>query len=146
MNGHHVIACFVIYSNEQIVFQGDFEVKESHGLTSFPSTDGCQFHFSHSYQGTVCKIGISRSNNGNVSDTLQLSIPINRTKLKWKRAMIGQHYEVSYRCALEIWGGEILTKQERKHRRDVATGRIRTVSGLVFTDRDSNSDNSDEGT
>ena len=142
MSSHQVIACFVFYSNEQIVFQGTFQVSESRNTVTFPSTDGCEFIFSHSYGGATCDIRVSRHSNGSITDSCQLTIPINRTKIKWKQINLGTQYEVFYRCAFENGESKSMTKQRRKSQaKKAARGSSQICIPIYYTGEASGNEN-----
>jgi len=121
MSDIQVIACFVIYSEERIVHQGTFQVSESPNSLFYPSTDGCEFSFTHSYEGHECRVELTCSNNGSTVAVCQLAIPINRTKLKWKKTKLGMQYKVYYRCGFEDWNSRKMIKQRNKRRVKAAT-------------------------
>lgn len=121
MSAIQVIACFVIYSEERIVHQGTFEVYESTNTLNCPSTGGCDFTFTHSYEGKVCKVELTCHNNSSTVAVSQLVIPINRTKRKWKKTTLGMQSEVYYRCASESINSKYMTKLTNKHKGRAAT-------------------------
>lgn len=102
MNKPCVVACFVIYSGEDIAYQGTFQVSQETNLCSHQSTNGGEFGFRHCYKARQCNIEVSYSKSGIVQAQLKLEIPINRTKIKWKKSTLGENYDVRYRCVFEL--------------------------------------------
>jgi hypothetical protein len=120
MSKPQVVACFVIYSGEDIAYQGSFQVSEETSLYSDQSTEGGEFGFRHCYEGTQCDIEVTYSKGGSVQAQLKLEIPINRAKIKWKQSKLGEIYDVRYRCVFEIAED---SKELRKIRRRSAIAR-----------------------
>ena len=145
MSDIQVIASFVIYSEERIVHQGGFQVSESPNSVFYPSTDGCEFAFTHSYEGKECKVELTCSNNGSTVAVCQLVIPINRTKLKWKKTKLGMQYEVHYRCALEDWSSKKMIKQLNRQRYKAATRSNSQASISIYSEGDSSSNGNGSG-
>lgn len=59
---------------------------------------------------------------------LNLEIPINRSKIKWKKAKLGETYDVEYRCALEF---PEHSKELRKINRQAITARAGRETNLT---------------
>ena len=121
MSEIQVVACFVIYSEDRIVHQGGFQVLESPNSLFYPSKDGCEFTFTHSYEGKVCVVELTSSNNGSTVAVCELAIPINRTKIKWKKTRLGMHYDVYYRCGSQNLNSRKMTKQLNRQRAKATT-------------------------
>ncbi len=102
MTKHQVVACFVIYSEEDIAFQGTFQVTENTSLYSSKLTDNSAFNFHLDYEGTQCFIILTYFEGASVKAQLNIETPINRTKVKWKQAELGGLYSVHYRCSMEF--------------------------------------------
>jgi len=146
MSDIQVIASFVIYSEERIVHRVGFQVSESPNSQFYPSSDGCEFSFTHSYDGKVCKVDLTCSNNGSTVAVCQLVIPINRTKRKWKKTKLGMQYEVYYRCGFEDWNSRKMIKQRNKQRGNAATrGNRQDTSTINFFEVDSSSNGNESG-
>lgn len=145
MGDIQVIACFVIYCEERIVHQRTLQVSESPNSVLYPSTDGSEFAFIHSYQGNECKVELSCSNNGSTVATCQLTMPVNRTKLKWKNTKLGKPYEVYYRCAFEDWNSKKMIKQLNKQRGMAITRGNNQACGSIYSEGDSSSDGNGSG-
>ena len=138
MSNPQAIACFVIYSGEEIAYQGTFQVSEETNRSSYPSRDDGVFDFLHRYEGTQCEVKLTYSKGGSVQAQLELEIPINRTKIKWKQSKLGANYDVRYRCVFQP--GEN-SKESRKMRRRSAIARIgREPGGTIYYIGDVNPD------
>ncbi|MEM8497442.1 MAG: hypothetical protein AAF542_05415 [Pseudomonadota bacterium] len=97
-----VILSFVIYSGEYIVYQGSFQVSKEKNQYRHKLTAGGEFGFLHSYDGTTCCAKLTFSDGQTVQDELNIETPINRSKVKWKEAKLGDLYQVYYRSALDF--------------------------------------------
>ncbi len=117
VNDPRVIACFVIYLEKEIVYQGSFPVFRERSTLSFPSKDGGVFGFRHLYEGTECTITVSYAEDGSNLEQRELVVPINRSKTRWKRAQLGETFSVNYRCVFED------PREIRKVRRKTAAAR-----------------------
>ena len=100
-DNHQVVASFVIYSDEQIVVQGSFQVLATQSSITFASTDGKSFLFKHHYEDATCLIDVSYIESKTNSPSCNLKIPINRTKIKWKETDLGESYRLYYRSQYE---------------------------------------------
>ena len=78
------------------------------------------FNFLHCYEGAQCDIKLTYSKGGSIQAQLDLEIPINRTKTKWKQSKLGENYDVRYRCVFEMQEN---SKELRKIRRKAAIAR-----------------------
>lgn len=96
-----VVACFVLYEQDEIVLQCSFDVEEDIGVNRFHANDGTEFVFTHSYEHTTCSIKITREDRGAFCKSLKLDFPINRSKIKWKQADFGDRYVLYYRSQFE---------------------------------------------
>lgn len=132
MNSSQVIACFVVYANDKIVYQGSFPVSELRGNSSYSSIDGSVFEFSHAYKDMQCNVELTCVKDGLVIERLQLSIPINRTKVKWKQSNLGDGYRVYYRCQLEDWNDARAIKERRKLKRRSISRKNSATGGIIF--------------
>ena len=147
MSEIQVVACFVIYSEERIVLQGGFQVLESPNSLFYPSKDGCEFTFTLSYEGKVCKVELTCSNNGSTVAVCKLAIPINRTKIKWKKTKLGMQYDVHYRCGAQDLNSRKMIKQLNRQRAKAATKGISQASTInfIYSEGDSSSNGSGSG-
>jgi len=139
MSEIEVLACFVIYSEERIVYQGTFQVSESpnslfypspHSLF-YPSKDGNEFAFTYSYEGKECNVELTCSNYGSTVAVCQLVIPINRTKRKWKKMELGVQYKVFYRCVFQDSNSKEMIKSRNKQRGRAATRGNRQDTSII---------------
>lgn len=128
MCASQVIACFVIYSNDEITYQGTFQVLETMGFQSVQSSDGGEFQFNHCYKGARCDIELAYAKSGLTLSKCNLAIPINRTKIKWKHVDLGEQHRVHYRCALEDLDSR-KTQRKMQQSRGKATLRGNTQVG-----------------
>jgi hypothetical protein len=115
------VACVVIYSGSSIVSQGSFQVFEALNMNTLQSTDGGEFTFTHSCRDMLCDLEASYSQRGSVVAKCNLAVPINRSKIKWKRCKLNGRYTIHYRCQLEDWNSGKLRKERNKLRRKAVT-------------------------
>lgn len=115
------VACVVIYSGSSIVGQGSFQVFETMNTNTLQSTDGGEFTFTHSCRDMVCDLEASYALKGSVVAKCNLTVPINRSKIKWKRCKLNGRHIIHYRCQLEDWSSSKLRKERNKIRRKDAT-------------------------
>lgn len=113
-----VIACLVIYSGSDIVSQGSFQVFEVLNTNTWQLGDGGEFKFTHSCRGMRCDLEVSYSKRGSVLAECNLTVPLNRSKIKWKRCNLNGRYIIHYRCQLEDWDSGKLRKERNKIRRN----------------------------
>ncbi len=138
MSNAQVIACFKIYSGEHISYHGNFQVLEETNLYAHKLTNNSVFEFLHFYEGTKCYIKLTYSKGESVLAALDLKIPINRSKIKWKKAKLGETYDVEYRCVMEF---PAHSKELRRIKRQSMIARAGietnvTTVNLVKIDRD----------
>lgn len=112
-----VIACLVIYAGGSIVSQGSFQVSDELNTNTLQSTDGGEFKFTHSTKDMVCDLEVAYSRRGTVVARRNLAVPVNRSKIKWKRCELNGRYSIHYRCQVEDWGAGKLRKEKNKLRR-----------------------------
>lgn len=96
-----VVTNFVIYERELILCQGSFQSFEDKTTNRFRTKDGYDLAFTHSYKGSICNLEILYQGNGMTLSSLNLDIPINHTKKKWKKQPFGTRYELFYCIAYE---------------------------------------------
>jgi hypothetical protein len=96
-----VITSFVVYSGEEIVAQGSFQVHAEQGSNTFASSDGTSFRFEHSCEDSVCFVDVFSVRQAAVQHSYSLEIPINRPKIKWKNLELGVSYRLYYRSAFD---------------------------------------------
>lgn len=138
MSDAQVVACFVIYSGDNIAYQGTFQVSEETTLFSYPLRGDGVFNFLHWYEGTQCRIELTYSKGETVQAQLDLEVPINRTKIKWKQAKFGEKYDVHYRC---VFGLEGNSKELRKiQRRAAIASKGRHPDATIYYIGDANPD------
>jgi len=125
------IACLVIYSGSDIVSQGSFQVFEALNTNTWPSTDGGEFKFTHSCRDMLCDLEVSYSKRGSVLATCNLAVPVNRSKIKWKRCGLNGRYTIHYRCQLEDWDRGKLRKERNKLRSKAAMRRSSTANAVI---------------
>jgi len=101
MREPQVVTNLVLYDGEKIVCQCSFQSLEGRVTNAFRSTDGCNLKVTHFYKDTTCTVEILYQLNDHAIYSLDLDIPINRTKLKWKKTKLGECYELCYRSGLE---------------------------------------------
>jgi hypothetical protein len=77
-------------------------VLEEVSTNIFSSADGFELKFTHSYRGTTCAVTVSSRRGSTVIQLLELNIPINRTKTKWKQLSFGTNCELFYRSQFEV--------------------------------------------
>ncbi len=100
MSAPVVIACFVIQQGDNIFFQGSFQVLETREVLTAPSTNGGLFQFRYSYSGETACIEVIYVHELVGEKSVGLSVPVNRSKVKWKKADL-DGFEIYYRCAFE---------------------------------------------
>jgi hypothetical protein len=96
-----IVTCFALHAGDEIVSGGSFQVLEEVNSSKFYTSDGCALIFTHSYWGATCSVAISCEHDGSEPIKLNLAIPINRTKKKWKQTSLGPTYELYYRSGVE---------------------------------------------
>jgi len=101
MKEPRVVTNFVLYDGEKILCQCGFQSLKGRATNIFRATDGCNLKVTHFYMGTTCTVEILYQENGHTMYSLDLEIPINRTKLKWKKTKLGVCYELCFRSGLE---------------------------------------------
>ena len=96
-----VVTKFVLYDGEKILCQCGFQSLKETMTHTFRPTDGCDLRVTHFHKGTTCTVEILYQKNNHTICSLDLDIPINRTKLKWKKTKLGVCYELCYLSGLE---------------------------------------------
>jgi len=101
MQEPQVVSNFVLYDGEKILCQCGFQSLKERATNTFRSTGGCELKVTHFYRDTICTVEIFYQENHHTIYSLDLNIPINRTKLKWKKTKLGVCYELCYRSGFE---------------------------------------------
>jgi len=96
-----VVTNLVLYDGEKILCQCGFQSLKDSATNTFRSTDGCDLKVTHFYKDTTCTVEVLYQKNDHTIYSLDLDIPINRTKLKWKKTKLGVYYKLCYRSGLE---------------------------------------------
>lgn len=96
-----VITCFMLNHGGKTISQGSFQVLEKLNTATFLTADGNELEFSHLYRGSTCSVAVAYQQSGATVHSLELDIPINRTKVKWKKTSFGATHELFYRCVFE---------------------------------------------
>lgn len=114
MSESTIIAFFQICRDEEIAYQGSFQVLDDQDVLITPSSGGVQFEFRYRRDGSKVFVDVSCRREEAEESSIELKIPINRSKVKWKSASFGE-FVVRYRCIYEnIRESKALKKLKRR--------------------------------
>ncbi len=100
MKEPQIVTSFVLYEGEKILCQCDFQSFETHTTNTFLSTEGDNLKVTHFYNDLSCTVAVQYLRKDLEICSLDLDIPINRTKIKWKQRKFGERYNLFYRTAI----------------------------------------------
>ena len=117
MERSQVVSNFVILKDGDIECQCGFQVMPQPMSSTFPCKNGGSLQFTHHYTNDHSEFSITYAEQDHSLWTVELNVPINRTKHRWKKRNLGEGFEAYYRCRRTVWDDQQPTKQEKKRRR-----------------------------
>lgn len=98
---NQIVTCFQLSHGESNLVGGSFQVTEELKSNRFYSNEGGVLLFSHCYRNNVCSLDVRYERAGSCVATQAIEIPINRTKIKWRKVDMESDYQLYYRSGAE---------------------------------------------